>query len=234
MGKKKHINFMDRSRNKRRDMVMRVKNDMRQNAGIYGGRFVSHQVIDDERPNTWLDSFFPHMKDPSIVYNVTIVTATQELWDLAEDYAINKVLKQVEEIGGDPYEDALKFERDPDEASSGGMKLYRIKTLPQRRYDEFDGRTKNEQIDFETEAYIATKPPIYEQARLDFDYAFGIGLDIVVDAHGINVDVVNEAIDKFYAHGCQDWTATEPCKKVNYQSRRDMIREICQPNQVRI
>lgn len=85
---KKRKTFLELSRRERRSLVLDLKHKMEKEKAEYGGKFYADtyfntQDNDPERKTTrhWADIVFPSKKDPSILWNATIMTACEELSD---------------------------------------------------------------------------------------------------------------------------------------------------------
>lgn len=226
--RKKHIPFVKLSKNKRSDAVIQLKNDMRKNASVYGGMFSSHQMLDEPcRPdlyNQWFDFLMPG-KDRFTLWNVEIITARKAFWDKAHDLAYERINDMLS-----PYErdfDDMSFE--PADISSTGKVLTYTMVFKDTRYDQFDGRTFYEQWE-KAEADVVRDTPItiYESFRTDPDYAYGIGLYMIIDADVINRESVERAILKFREIGETDWKADEPVSadRLPKMSEREALTEL--------
>ena len=87
MLKKRKI-FLELSRRKRRSLVVQLKNRMNKQKAEFGGKFWSDSYFNTinnnpERTSTrhWIDIVFPSKKDPSILWNATVLTVYEELND---------------------------------------------------------------------------------------------------------------------------------------------------------
>ena len=85
---KKRKTFLELSRRERRSLVIRLKNRMRKQKDEFGGKFWSDSYFNTinnnpERTSTrhWIDIVFPSKKDPSILWNATVLTVYEELND---------------------------------------------------------------------------------------------------------------------------------------------------------
>lgn len=212
--RKKHIPFVTLSKHKRRDEVIKLKGKIKRDTQDYGGQFTSHLVLDEPgRPdlyNQWF-SFYFLGKDRSIIWNAYIITARQAAWNQARDMAYDKMMEIMT-----PEEQSarnnLDFFMPADVSSTGKIISY---TANQKRksmqFDSFGGLTFSEQWDkLESEILRESPPTIYESFKLDHDYAYGIGLHIVIDTDVINQTTIEQAIAKFREIGETDWQATNP------------------------
>lgn len=188
-------------RHKRRDEVIRLKNLMRRDCALFGGRFISRTLLEEGRDP--LDAqacicYFPGRR-PDVLWNALIRTAREAFWDAVGDAARGQARAM---LGPSlPRTPESTFERLP----GGGYTL-----RPPERYEAFGGLTMAEKVEQLSEQIIGEcPPPVRESFRVRPGYTWGIGLEIVVDAELIDRALVERLIDRFQALGETDWEA--PC-----------------------
>lgn len=209
---KSHPHFVDLPRHKRGDAVIALKGQMRKYAKDYGGRFTSHLVLDEpDRPdlyNQWFDFYFPG-RDKFTIWNASIITAKKDFWAKVSDlaYARASAMLSPQEMAEDSK---LDFEP-ADRSSTGKILTYKLRERRTMRFEQFGGLTFMEYWD-KLQAEIARNEPpqVFESFKTDRGYRYGIGLHIVVDTQVINRASIEAAMDRFFALGEVDWTASEP------------------------
>lgn len=204
--------FSDLSKTRRREAVIQLKNRIRRDTGMYGGLFTSHVMIEEEgRPDVFChdaDVYFPGAGKFTI-WNADISTVTSELWGKAHSMAFDQAWGELtdEDTAEESRMDFIPHSRSP----TGKVLSYTLADKPKRHYEQFDGRTFREQVVFLEKDILENNPPeIYECFELDKNYAYGIGLKMVVDEAFISVDAINRAIERFRAGGEVAWKAENP------------------------
>lgn len=198
-------------RRKRANAVIRLKGQMRRDASEYGGRFTSHQVLNEPgRPdlyNQWADVCFPGT-DRCTLWNAEIITAREAFWDRTHDEAFSRAWAALSEA---EQEREGKMEFEPAVVSPTGKVLtYQLVKREDARYPQFDGRTFHEQVALVEATIIRDEPPvIHESFACDRRYAYGIGLRAVLDVDVIDLSSIDLAITRFLAVGETDWTSPE-------------------------
>lgn len=208
---KRHLPFVALSRRKRANAVIRLKGQIRRDASEYGGRFTSHQVLNEPgRPDLysqWASVCFAGT-DRCTLWNVDIITARQAFWDKVHNEAF---LRAWGALSKDEQAQEGQMEFEPADTSPTGKVLsYRMIKQEKVCYPQFDGRTFHQQVD-QLEAVIIRDepPPIHESFTCDRGYAYGIGLHAVLDVDVINLSSIDMAIERFFAVGESDWTSPE-------------------------
>src|SRR5690606_18460982 len=76
------------SRRTRRDNYIRLRQKIRNDTSVYGGRFTSHQIINEPGRlplyNQWADILFLG-SDGLTIWNTEIITAARAFWDRVEE-----------------------------------------------------------------------------------------------------------------------------------------------------
>ncbi|MGK9169133.1 hypothetical protein KXR53_22650 [Inquilinus limosus] len=183
--------------------MTQLRSEIARTRADYGGLFTSGQVLNEPgRPdayNQWLDFVFPGL-DKFTFWNATILTASAVFWDEVENLAFERTRELLPERSF-----AIKGMFEPCEWSpTGKVKAYHMKEPP--RFDQLGGLTEREYADRLAADIIRNEPPvIYEEFRTDDSYAYGIGLDIVIDAKRVDREVVEQAIQRFRDLGEAAW-----------------------------
>ncbi|MBG0751133.1 MULTISPECIES: hypothetical protein [Pectobacterium] len=80
---------------------------------------------------------------------------------------------------------------------------------------EFSGRTYYEEIDFQKEKNINSGVfDIHERYEIYKDYAYGLGLLIVVNEKTLDQEAVERAIEDFYIRGEKEWINDNSVDKI--------------------
>ncbi|WP_323641059.1 hypothetical protein [Pectobacterium polonicum] len=207
--KKKAI-FSQLSRRKRRNLVIDLKNKIRNEKMEYGGKFLSDVYFNSIDEDTlskstrhWVDVYFPSKKNPSILWNATIITCLQDLEDKAKHQAFEDARKGLTK---EEYQDILNPETIPILDENGKVFAHKQVFKEQNKKEEFSGRTYYEEIDFQKELNIKSGVfDIYERYEIYKNYAYGLGLTIVVNEKTLDQETVERAIEDFYMHGEKEW-----------------------------
>jgi len=223
--------FVALSQRKRRELYVRLRWKIRCEAPLYGGRFTSRLVMEEDRPdlyNQWFDFYFLG-RDRYTIWNASICTARLAFWDAVTDLALDRTFAK---LTPEEQEEENKFERVLSHYKNG-QRYYTLKENPERTYDKLNGLSLREYWEkLENEIARNEPPVIYESFRLDTSYRYGIGLYIVIDAGSINRMVIEQAIDRFYEIGEKTWQAVEPVprEKLPYESERESLAKIDYPS----
>lgn len=214
----KKVVFCKLSRRKRRGLVIELKNKIRNEKKEYGGKFLSDvyfNTIDknegNKRTRHWLDVFFPSKKDPSILWNATVITCLQDLDDKAKDQAFEDARKGLTEK---EFEDIVNPETVSILDVNGKTIAHKMVFKEQNKKEEFSGRTYYEEIDFQKEQNIQKNIfDIHERYEIHKGYAYGVGLTIVVSEITLDQEAIERAIDGFYTRGENKWINDKPVDK---------------------
>ena len=203
--------FVTRSNRKRASAVIKLKNKLRFQRHIFGGRFIGDSdIINPDRPVLYrqeASAFFPGT-DKRVLWNAHIITACKAFWDEVGSLAFDRVwgVTPKEEKERDIFDD---FE--PVSFNAWGQATaYRMRERNES-HEAFGGLTRREYKAKLEKEIIANEPPeIYESFTTDDAYEYGIGLKVVVDAEQIDREIVELVIDRFLAVGETDWRAESP------------------------
>jgi hypothetical protein len=209
-----YIPFSQLAKHRRGDLVIALKNKIQRTLSEYGPRFTSNLVLEEPgRPecyNQWFDFYFLG-SDRFTIWNATIVTATQACWEEAWNQAYHEANARLtpQEL---EEEHARQWNFTPASFSpTGKVKTYTLDVPTQKALASLDGKTLDEYRAFLESEILQTRPPvIHEHFRIDPNNAYGIGLDMVVDAPFINRHVIEQSIDSFLALGQHAWSSEKP------------------------
>ena len=203
--------FVTRSNRERASAVIRLKNRLRLERHIYGGRFVgSSDILAPERPVLYKQDahVFFLGTDKRVFWNAYIVTARKAFWDEVGSMASGRTRKLMPKEEK-PWDIDDLFE--PVSFNAWGQATaYRMREQNES-YDELGGMTRREYEAKLEKEIIATEPPeIFESFAIDKGYEYGIGLNVVIDAELIDKETVERVIDRFLELGETDWRAEPP------------------------
>ena len=207
--KKKKTLYWQLSQRKQRDAFISLRRQIRDKSSVFGGQFISPHVLNEPgRPvlyNQWADAYFLG-SDGRTIWNVTIVTAVQEFWDIVEEMADSRAWQMLTAEEQSAEAD-IKFEP----IWSHGQRMYRMIERPKLIYEKFGGLTFSEYQDKLVEEIILHEPPeVFESFTIDRSYCYGIGLNIVISVDEINQASIEEAIRRFREIGETNWLAVQP------------------------
>ncbi|MGC4252406.1 MAG: hypothetical protein QM605_13345 [Sphingobium sp.] len=205
----KYTPYSELSPRRRRDAFIRLRGKILGNTPTFGGKFTSHQILDEpERPalfNQWFDFLFLGM-DGRTIWNAEIITARRHFWDKVGSIAWDHATALMSED-----ERAAEFKLEFEPIAYRGLKMYQLKPRERRTYEAFGELTFEEYEEQVAAGIIRNEPPpVHESFRTDREYAYGIGLYLVVDAEEIDREVVEATITRFQEQGEADWTAPKP------------------------
>lgn len=203
--------FVTRSNRERASAVIRLKNRLRLQRHIYGGRFVgSLDILDPERPVLYKQDahVFFLGTDKRVFWNAYIVTARKAFWDEVGSMASGRARQLM------PKEEKAWDISDLFEPASfnawGQATTYRMRERNDT-YEAFGGLTRREyEAKLEKEIIAAEPPEIFESFTIDNGYEYGIGLNVVIDAELIDKETVERLIDRFLELGETAWRAESP------------------------
>ena len=203
--------FVTRSNRERASTVIRLKNRLRLERHIYGGRFVgSSDILDSERPALYKQDahVFFLGTDKRVFWNAYIVTARKAFWDEVGSMASARTRKLMPKEEK-PWDIDDLFE--PVSSNAWGQATaYRMREQNES-YDELGGMIRREYEAKLEKEIIATEPPeIFESFTIDNGYEYGIGLNVVIDAELIDRETVERVIDRFLELSETDWRAESP------------------------
>ena len=232
--RKKHHPFTALPRHRRSEAVVSLKGKIRRDAGQYGGLFTSHLVLSEPgRPDLycqWFDFYFPG-KDRFTLWNAFIKTARQAFWDAAHELAHERTASMLtrEERKADS-----RMEFEPADVSNTGKILsYRLVEREPVRYDKLGGLTFYEHWEKVESEIVRSEPPaIHESFEIDRSYAYGIGLQIVLDVDVIDRAAIESAITRFREIGEVGWQSPNPvaCERLPKVSQKEALAEVEYPS----
>ena len=219
------------SRRKQRDVFIRLRQKIRNEAADYGGQFTSHLVLDEpDRPaifNQLADIYFLG-SDGLTIWNASIVTAVLEFWNSCEEMAHERAWEMLT-----PEEQSAEADMKFEPIVHKGRRMYRLLLKPETVYDKFQGLTYREYQDKLSEEIIKNEPPkVFESFSTDRSYRYGIGLHVVIHSEEINRATIEETIHHFRTIGEKDWRSAEPVPRneLPYESANIATKKLTEKN----
>ncbi len=179
--------FVDLPRHRQKDQFIRARNQIRRAAPVLGGRFYTQDYLHGE--NGWADILFLSPRPP-LFYNATLRTTRYDYREKVDELAWEASLQ-------------LAPGREPDFLSRGRRDpktkhwIYDYEPL---RYPELDGLTRREWIERALPRLAEARTvQVFECWTLHGDYAFGMGLEAVIDVPFLTIEAVAGFIARFLA-----------------------------------
>ncbi|CAK7049923.1 MAG: hypothetical protein DELT_00997 [Desulfovibrio sp.] len=203
--------FVTSSNRKRASAVIKLKNKLRFQRHIFGGRFIGDSdIVKPDRPVLYQQealAYFPGT-DKRVLWNAHIVTARKAFWGEVGSMALDRtgalMPKDEKPWNIDDLFEPVSFN------AWGQATAYRMLERDET-YEELGGMSRREYEAKLEKEIIANEPPeIFESFAVDRSYEYGIGLHVVVDAELIDREVVERVIDLFLEGGETDWRAESP------------------------
>ncbi|MCT9846738.1 hypothetical protein N7563_21985 [Leclercia adecarboxylata ATCC 23216 = NBRC 102595] len=215
--KHKHKAFTSLSRRKRRAKAQHIKNLIHRERHRCGGMFYDDCDIPAAIASgnwNWSDIIFTSL-DPAVFWNAEIITAGVEFADRVEQLVFDEAWALLD---ADGQERESSIETVPNLDASGKVISHTWVRQPDVTYPQFGGLTWREYTDKRALEIARDNPPsVYCGYRIQTGYASGIGLQIMVDAELLTVELIEAAITDFRARGEKNWISTEPAH-VSYTS----------------
>ncbi len=183
--RRRRTHFVDLPRHRQKDQFIRARNRIRRAAPVLGGRFYTHDYLHGE--NGWADVLFLSPRPP-LFYNAILSTTRY-------DYR-----EKVHELASEAsYQ--MAPDREPDFHSRGRRDpktkhwIYDYEPL---RYPELDGLTRLQWIERELPRFADARTlQVFEYWTLHRDYAYGMGLEAVIDVPFLTIEAIEGFIDRF-------------------------------------
>lgn len=220
--KRKYKVFTTLSRNLRRKKTFKVKNLIRYDKLPCSKMFYT----DTDVPLSleignwcWCDITFLG-QDPATYWNATIYTANTKFADLLEDAAFKESWNMLSE---EERRLDTRFETTPNYNAEGKVISHTWVSKPRMKFEQFGGLTMNEHTDKRTVEIARDNPPaVHRGYRVLQGYRSGIGLEMIIDAEELTVEIIEKAIADFRAHGEKTWFNPEPAE-VSYSGEPQLL-----------
>lgn len=215
--------FVTRSNRERASAVIKLRNKIRMQRHIFGGRFIGDSdIVNPDRPVLYQQEAFAYFPgtDKRVLWNAHIITVRKAFWDEVGDMASKRAAallpKRDAPFNIDDLFEPVTFN------AWGQATAYRMREREEERYDVFGGMTEREyEAELEKEIIAAEPPEIYESFFIDDEYEYGIGLKVVVDVEQIDREIVETVIDRFFTVGERDWRAETPVARERLPFERE-------------
>ena len=200
--------FVELPRHKRRDAVIRLGWKITNQAEGYPF-WTDHSLVDPEDPqhiHQWIAVYFLGA-DRFTFWNATIVTLQLARQDELQNRSFQLAYDQLsaEEL---KREFAIETVNVPP-TRPGQVRSRLWIQQPKQCYPQFERRTFHAECERLKAPLLATDPPdIRESFAIDRDYAYGVGLDAVVDESTLDRAAVERCIQRFRDLGERNWSST--------------------------
>jgi hypothetical protein len=205
---KRYTKFKDRSRKYRKGKVFRLKK-LIEREGTNNLFYSRHMVLDDGTHGSWVDIYFLSDKDKSIFWNACLTTKYSALHSAVSEKAFNIAydLLSKEEI-----KEEFAWSFSPAQTTHGGKILtWQLNPRPKKNYPQFSGMTFDEfKKQKEKEIFKSGDVQVFEEAKVHKNYAYGCGLEAIIDAEDITLDHIVQFINKFKQLGEVQFKSDEP------------------------
>lgn len=201
--------FVTLPRHRRRSLVIRLQGRMLRNAHYTGSTLFDsdHLLINPEEPNRlhgWVDVVFPGL-DRFTLWNAAFITTEMAKSDLASEQAHEQIsagLVAANETYGSRWTTHLIPRK-----RAGERRMYRMAFAPEKHYDCLDGQTYSQACEALEQSLMQSLPTPPERFEVDRSYAYGIGLNAVVDVVSLDAAAIEQTIARFRALGEEGWIA---------------------------
>jgi len=211
---RKHRPFTSLSRRSRRKKVISIKNLIHKERHRCGGIFYDEcdfTLFDEESHHVWgwSDICFTGV-DPATFWNTEIITAHVAFKDGVHNRAFDEAYALLSE---QECRHEFKIDTRPEYNAKGKIVSYIAVNSIARKYAVFGGLTFSQYVQKREQEIAHDDPPtIYKRYQFLPDYAYGLGLRIIVDASALTRQVIEEAIADFRSLGENEWCSSEPVR----------------------
>lgn len=208
---RKHRIFSSLSRRRRRQKVIHIKNLIHNERHRCGGLFYDEceftQVEgESDRIWEWSDIWFTGL-DPADFWNAEIITAQVAFRDAYHSRAFDQAREMLSE---QQRENEFKINTVPNYNARGKIISHTLVPREAGKYDFFGGLTFFDFVKKRELEIVSNDPPAIH-CGYEFlpDYAYGLGLRIIVDAPYLSQQVIEDAITDFRERGEREWHSSE-------------------------
>lgn len=201
--------FVSLPRHLRRSLVIRLQGRMLRNAHYTGSTlfYSDHLLIDPEEPNrlhTWVDVVFPGL-DRFTLWNAAFITTEMAKSDLAREQAYEQLNARLA-AANETYESRWTTHLIPRKRADE-QRMYRMEFAPEKHYDCLGGQTYSQAREALEKTLMQTLPTPSERFDIDRKYAYGVGLNAVVNVATLDAAAIEQTIARFRALGERSWAA---------------------------
>lgn len=209
--RRKHRIFSSLSRRSRRQKVIHLKNLIHNERHRCGGIFYDEcdfTQFDDEPDHIWewSDIYFTGL-DPADFWNAEIITAQVAFRDVYHSRAFDEACEM---LTRQERENEFKINTLPNYNSQGEIFSHTLVHREACKYDVFGDLTLFDFVEKrEIEIVINDPPAIHCGYKFLPDYAYGLGLRMIIDAPYLSQQVIEDAIADFRDRGEREWHSPE-------------------------
>jgi hypothetical protein len=205
---KRYTKFKDRSKKYRKEKVFRLKK-LIEREGTNNLFYSRHMLLEDGTHGSWVDIYFLSDKDKSLFWNACLTTKYSALSSITSEKAFNHAYDLLSE---EERKAEFTWSFSPSQTTHGGKVLtWELAPRPKKKYPQFGDLTFNEfKLQKQKEILENGDFQIFERADVHKNYAYGCGLEVVIDANDITIDHIVEFINKFKQLGETGFKGKEP------------------------
>ncbi|WJW96580.1 hypothetical protein QVH37_10025 [Enterobacter pseudoroggenkampii] len=209
--RRKHRTFSSLSRRSRRRKVIHIKNLIHNERHRCGGIFYDECDFtqfdyESDRIWEWSDIYFTGL-DPADFWNAEIITAQVAFRDAYHARGFDEAYEMLSE---QERENEFKINTYPNYNSQGDIISQTLVRREACKYDAFGGLTFLEFLEKrELEIVINDPPAIHCGYKFLPDYAYGLGLRMIVDVPSLSQKVIEDVIADFRTRGEREWHSPE-------------------------
>ena len=202
---RKHVQFVELPRHKRRSAVVHLGLQIAQRAdGV--GFWTDHLLEDPDHPHhvhRWVDVTFLGA-DRFTLWNAEFITTQMALEDAVHARAFSETDAL---LSAEESETEFKWEwKSVPLKRPGGLRSKELVQKPDHHYSQFEGRTFRQESERLEALYLASAAPVItERFEIDRGYAYGIGLHAVVSEVSLDRAAIERTIQRFRDGGERAW-----------------------------
>ncbi|EMA5681493.1 hypothetical protein U3Z00_003606 [Salmonella enterica] len=211
-GYRKHRLFTSLSRRCRRKKVILLKNLLRQERHRCGGIYYDACDISPvgDKPDRiwgWSDICFTGL-DPVVLWNAEIITAQMAFNDAVHAQAFDETRRL---LNKNERENEFRMETRPNYDAKGKILSHTMVFRKPSEYAIFGGLTFSQYVHKREQEIARDDPPIIHCCyRFLPNYAYGLGLQMIVDAPSLSQQIIEAAISDFRLRGECEWHSPKP------------------------
>lgn len=208
---RKHRVFSSLSRRRRRQKVIHLKNLIHNERHRCGGIFYDEcdfTKFDDEPDHIWewSDIYFTGL-DPADFWNAEIITAQVAFRDAYHSRAFDEAREM---LSKQECDDEFKIKKVPNYNAQGKIISHILVHREACKYDFIGGLTFDEFVKKRELEIVVNGPPVIHCGyKFLPDYAYGLGVRMIVDAPALSQKIIEGAIADFRERGECEWNSTE-------------------------
>lgn len=202
--------WRDKSRSEQKRAYIRLKNKLCDHKDRLGGLFTTHDVVDG---SSWADIYLVSRIHRNRIYNGTIDTALYAYFAECENQAW---IRGEQKLAYENFSMKEAIVRGTDGSFALAPEKPSVLDAERRA---FGGLTRYEWIDAETDRLADSGDiHVFEGARLDFSYCYGVGLMGIAAVDALSVAKIDAFVEEFLKRG--ETTQIFSPRKLSFPSSR--------------